>query len=84
MEDVHSPLLVGTAAMRDAAQQRGPSAERRSASLPVSELSPPPGELSEDSFICHICLVSPQLPGGTLRSSCTHGTSCMVCGVCML
>ena len=51
MEDARSPLLEGTAAAHDAA-------ERRSASLPVSELSPPPGELSEDSFICHICLVS--------------------------
>ena len=55
MEDAHSPVPAGTA---DAAGQRGAPAERRSVSLPVSELSPPPGELGEDSFVCHICLAS--------------------------
>lgn len=77
MEDARSPLLVGAAAARDAA-------ERRSASLPVSELSPPPGELSEDSFICHICLVSAYSPGRTHESLRVHANRCIMCEVCML
>lgn len=56
MEDADASV-PGSAAARDSMDQPGLSNDARSASLPVSDLSPPRAELQEDSFVCHICLV---------------------------
>lgn len=64
MEDADASV-PGSAAARDSPDRRprgstdwrGGSVDAGSPSLPVSELSPPPGELQEENLMCHICLV---------------------------